>query len=133
MSLNWNVSEVKDFSTLCYRQDTAPGADTKLMEDTHHLIFGTLMLDLGSITKANWPEWVFRFNVINRCGMHIATRKDERGIAVPYSPDIHAIHAHIGLRTNTITLSRVKWLKRIITRLEDEMQYKTNQQQLKEK
>lgn len=55
MSLNWNLTGIKNYEHLCWRED---GNGEKTMNPvTHSLIFATMAVDMGEITEKNWKEF----------------------------------------------------------------------------
>ena len=103
MSLNVDASRVQNADTVCF---TREGDERKWRGLTTLIAFTTMAVDIGEITEANAEEFYCRACLIN----------DLYASASALPPEeitIADIKAHIGLRTNVITLTRAKWLAKV--------------------
>ena len=133
MSLDYGLEKIEDWESYCWTQAHDDPEKVRMNSDTEILIWASLAVDLGAITKTNWPEWMFRLNVLNRVHRPVGTKRDRDGKNVPYAPDMWTIKRHIGLWTNVTNVPRGRWLNKVKHNLEREMQEKTNHQQEEEK
>lgn len=102
MSLNWNISKVKDHKKLCWvtAEHDAPEDGTKkgdrvMAPTTNALIWSSMIVELGSITEKNADEWRWRLNRLVEIGCAPYNRGDK-----PWVPTLDEIKAHVGLSTN---------------------------------
>lgn len=115
MSLNWDLSKIKDRETLCWREVTLEGEGQQkpgkwLNPDTDMLIWGSMAIGIGELTEENAREWYLRLKLLERVGSAIG-HKDGK----PYTPPLETIKAHVGLRTNVgRTEPRKRWANRVM-------------------
>lgn len=104
MSLNYDLSKIKDYETVCWIPDLEhPSRDKMMNPVTEQIIFSCLSTGIGEITEANWEEWWVREWIWNKA----------HGYAMHLTPD--NVKAHIGLTTNVFPKeSQTKWNKKII-------------------
>lgn len=102
MSLDWN-------STKC--RPALPENDAE-RGWRHGLIWATLAVGLGRITKDNVDEWMFRIRWLERARMSVF------GDKVPES----AVRRWIGLGTNVPDVKRPAWLKQKAEMMEREVE-----------
>ena len=57
MSLDWNIGNIKDYTTVCWVNE---GEERLLNPITNAIIWTTLVVDIGKITKQNIDEWIWR-------------------------------------------------------------------------
>lgn len=99
MSLNFNLSKIKDFEKACY-VETSEGL--RYNPITEALIFATMAVGLGQITEKNVDEFARRLDVvqgIDGCFLRGADGK-------PYSLTKEHVQKHIGLTTNASNWQR---------------------------
>ena len=82
------------------------------------LVWGTLSIAMGKITKENWKEFYTRCHMIET--IHGAWLRDKKGPR-PITPD--DVKSHIGLRTNVVTVSNAKFKTDIDRRLREQAKY----------
>lgn len=99
MSLNWDITNVKDFEEL---QEGEPWSITEAM------IFDTIAVGIGRITENNWYEFYARSTVWGKINM-----KPLRGPDGPLGFTPEDVHRRIGLHTNVSEISRTEFLKKI--------------------
>lgn len=100
MSLNWDVSKVKDWKDL-----------DPTLRDT--IIWATLVVDLGEITEKNWEEFYIRVHVWE--GFLGAFLVGPDG-PVPIKPD--QVKRMIGMNTNVGNKTRRQWMSRLSDRMD---------------
>lgn len=106
MSLDWNISRIKDRETVCFQ---GKGKDRRLKPETKILIFATLSVGLGDITEKNLEEWRYRFAVLDRINSHVGNMKGKG-----FNPTAEQLRAHVGLSTNVFpAVPRKKWLNNV--------------------
>ena len=103
MSLDYNLKNIHDSGSVCFQDDGM------MRVVTFNLIWASLAVDLGKITKANIPEWMVRLRML-------AIVDGENGIWDTISEEMLTIH--IGLSTNVSTCTRAKFKKKIIATVE---------------
>jgi hypothetical protein len=91
VSLNWNVSQCKNFSSLMAADE---------WPTTERVIFATMAVGMGKITEDNWAEFYARYAII--CTL------DHVDMLSPFD-----IYRRIGLVTNVAAETWVHWIKRI--------------------
>lgn len=106
MSLDWNMTAVKDFENL-HKSD-----DDRVVTDM--LVWGSLSLDLGEITEKNIDEWLFRMKAFERVAGQGQGIKDGRS----FNPGREDMERRIGMRTNVCTKTRKQFLKKCCNMLE---------------
>jgi hypothetical protein len=114
MSLNWD-------SNKCV--NPLPANETEASE-RECLIWGSIALDLGSVTEENVDEWYFRFKFCEQIGRAVTTHPMRRDV----------IKRWVGLSMNVVTLTRKKWMKKIMDNVERDVRddiYLENQKVLK--
>jgi hypothetical protein len=115
MSLNWSVRDIKDHETLCYitaEKDIPYGprkGERYLNPVTDTLIWGTMIVGMGSITAKNWKKFYYRISFMEK--MVGAYRYSQVRGPIYLTPK--DIQDHIGLHTNAVTETEAKWLKRV--------------------
>ena len=105
MPLNFDVSQVKDYKTLC----TDPHDSKKWHPVTNCLIHKTMAVDLGDINERNVDEWWYRVRLLQLLDGPDFEFNDGQKFCLTYRD----IKAHVGLRTNVTTKARTYWLKRL--------------------
>jgi len=79
------------------------------------LIWGTMVVDIGTITDANISEWLFRMTF----GDRILSGRGYFVMRYQFDEDIPLTAAHlrkfVGLKTNVTTTTRAKWMKKVIS------------------
>ena len=106
MSLNWDVTEVKD-----HEEITAEGMPWVV---TEVLIWYTMAVDLGEITEENHEEFFKRVSIwesIHGAGM--VERNTETDEHEDRFVTLEDVERRIGLNTNVITRDREEWGERI--------------------
>jgi len=98
MSLNWDCNKCAN---------PLPANEVEASE-RECLIWGSIALDMGEVTEANVNEWYFRFKFMEKIGRSITSQ--------PMRMDV--IKRWVGLRMNVVTLTRKKWMKRVIDHVE---------------
>ena len=117
MPLTYDLTKVRDYESLFNEYDDnevliAPRKD-RLGMFLDAIIWSTIAIGLGEITEGNVDEWVFRLEFRRLCG--VSTMADKIQITKPI------ISRFIGLKTNVICESRRKFLMRVSTRVESDV------------
>jgi hypothetical protein len=87
MSLDYDLSKIID------RDKSDEGWNV-----TQTIIFGCMITDIGTITRANYHEWFARYMIINPTARLT----------------IFDVRKHIGLHTNVPNRTQPAWIKRMI-------------------
>lgn len=103
MALNYNLDKITNSGWVCFRDNGT------LAADTYQLIWATMAVDLGKITKENIKEWMVRLKILSIVD-------SENGIWDTISEEVVTIH--IGLSTNVSSTTRAQFKKKIITSVE---------------
>lgn len=103
MSLDYNLDKITNSGSVCFRDNGT------MCVDTYNLIWATMAVDLGTIRRANIPEWMVRLRML-------AIVDSENGIWDTISEEVLTIH--IGLSTNVSTCTRAQFKKKIIATVE---------------
>ena len=105
MSLDWDTEKCNP--------PLPEGDDDKNLRTT--LIWGSLAVDLGSITAKNVEEWMFRLKFQEAIGLDYLSLGE-------MSDDPDALRAGltrwIGLTTNVQTMTRKKWVTKVVNLME---------------
>lgn len=102
MSLNFQLSGIEDYKTVCY------DGDGQLKVLTEAIIWATMIVEIGKITEENVGEFYARLKVCEGLGKLTHMRGD----GTPMMPKIEELIAHIGLYTNVPEVHRPRWLTR---------------------
>ena len=105
MALNWDISKVKDFKTVCWIKTGEVDEDgdelVRINPITDTLIWGLLEIGVGKITEANWPEVWMRLAMADGAdGEGRLYEFDSDNKRVTRSLTMEEVHAHVGLCTN---------------------------------
>ena len=98
MSLDWNLKHIKGWKELCYFTDD--DGKRRLNAMTEILVFATLSVGLGEITKKNVDQWELRLEILSQMGIFLGVMSDAAGELQDCNPSRADIEAHIGLSTN---------------------------------
>jgi hypothetical protein len=118
MSLDWNISEIKDHETMCFEDRIHAGRKKSCLSAvTESIIWYTIGVGLGEITEKNIEEWMFRMKCIDlTIGALLTVCEDDGPKYVAISED--TVRKHIGLKTNVTNESRSKWWKKFMATVE---------------
>ena len=133
MSLDYKLSKIENWHTLCFETFTGEPEEMQARIDTPALfgpswvwlgegktaiervspttfciIFAAMVVRLGEITEANVEEWYRRLSTLE--SIHGAYRiRREGDINVPYTYTLDEVRAHIGLRVNVSDVPTRTW------------------------
>lgn len=114
MSLDWNLTGIKDYNEVCWITDDK--GEKRLDGVTQTIIWATMAVGIGTITEANAPEFFARISIIEDM--------DGAWMIGPDGPvrfTYEDVVRHIGLKTNVFPEeTRAKWIKRQVTRVMDD-------------
>jgi hypothetical protein len=100
-----------DYSA-CHGRESWLQRDWEILDK---LIWGTMIVDIGTITDANISEWLFRMTL----GDRILSGRGYFVMRYQFDEDIPLTAAHlrkfVGLKTNVTTTTRAKWMKKVIS------------------
>jgi hypothetical protein len=102
MSLRIDLTAIANHENTCFVGEGDARDWTNL---TRTIGFLTMSTDIGEITEANAEEFYIRASLI--CDLYGGNSRDG-GV-----PSLADIRAHIGMRTNVLTLTRAKWLAKV--------------------
>jgi hypothetical protein len=110
MSLNWDITHIKDHSNLCWLPNPTkedPGA-VRLNPTTDALIWATMSVDIGDLSEKNLDEFTYRVFFYERAFQSFLNQGGD-----PLFLTAEEIKAHVGLRTNVSFETRSKWETRM--------------------
>lgn len=96
MSLDYNLSKVKDYQSVCY------AADGEIAPATKSLVFSTLAIGMPELTKGNRVTFLRRLNLW------------EAAHGFPLTSE-GTVAAHIGMKTNAAPCSKGRFITRMKT------------------
>lgn len=110
MSLNWNLSRIKNHESLCWGKlrNIGPRTDDgkrTMNPTTYFLIWATIPVGMNEITAKNVDEFIERLEVIKMLDAA------EYGVQIGHTdyPEPDVVRAHIGLSTNASRVTKAKW------------------------
>jgi hypothetical protein len=104
MSLNIDISRIADHDSVCFMPTDDGTRQWKPI--TTRIGFTTMVVDIGDITEENAEEFYCRASLIS--DIYSSASMDPE---IPLTLD--EIRAHIGMRTNVVTLTRKQWLAKV--------------------
>lgn len=128
MSLDFLLKDIKNCKEVCYYTDENDGEE-KLTGKCHLLVWGTMMVHMGSITKKNITEWLVRLRIVEQAfgGLGRICVKCEEGEEsdgsdgyrmIDWKPTREELEVFVGLKTNVHQLTRAAFKKVVIKGLE---------------
>mgnify|MGYP003124903784 CR=1 FL=1 len=104
MSLSYDLTGIKNYEDLCWYD----WEDEKLLSPvTESIVFATMYVDIGAITKSNAEEFYTRYVMFCRASGMTNKRT------------LSDIENHIGLRTNVSTETKAEFGKKVLDILRD--------------
>lgn len=123
MSLNWNISNVKNWKDLYHtHKKDEKGEYTDEIETPRKdrlgmflecFIWSTMAVDLGEITEGNVDEWLFRLEALRITNHSVFNRK------ITVTRPI--VERFIGLKCNVCSTTRRQFLMRVAARVEEQV------------
>lgn len=107
MSLNWNLSTVKNCDTLCWKDREAHGpnkAGRYLTATTEALIWSTIIVGIPEITEKNAKDFWQRLSFYER-SIGSLLKGGEEGEIVDIRMTEDDVLRHVGLSTNATKLT----------------------------
>jgi hypothetical protein len=109
MALVWNIKNCdRNFvtrpATEAERKEQNLAADERMLtENTHALIWTTMLVDISEVTADNAKEWRWRIAFLK-----------EIGVPIPWDsvPSIEMLRDHAGIQTNAVNHTRSQFLRR---------------------
>ena len=109
MSLNWDLTKIADYRTVCISDYGTPEA--KLRGITEGMIWSTVAVGMGNITEKNAAEFYARIALHEQVHGAIMSEMVD-GVVTPRPITAADVEAHIGLWTNVTTETTAKWSSR---------------------
>ena len=119
MALITDISKIKDKDTVCL--ETREDGKQYYKPATEGLFFATMSVGLPTIEEKNIPEWLFRLKFLESTGLKLFTPKDDDPMEV-----VRLLKAHIGLKTNASKETKAAFIKRNVSHITSEAEYRTN-------
>lgn len=117
MSLNFDLSKISSFKTVCYDGE-------QMKPITEALIYASMSVGLGEVTAKNVDEWLVRLSLTDRLfGTFLRNGDGQRSFTR------QEIEAHIGLVCNVRSEKRASWAKRMMDNFFQEAMYQQRRQQ----
>lgn len=107
MSLNWDVTNVKDYENLFNNDNSAV---------TEAIIFHTIFVGISAITEANVETFFKRVYVYEKLFGPTVSQLDDNGGRSEYRLRFSDIQKRIGLRTNADNFTDAKFKSKILNR-----------------
>tara|TARA_B100000768_G_scaffold164044_1_gene165706 strand:+ start:445 stop:831 length:387 start_codon:yes stop_codon:yes gene_type:complete len=116
MSLNWDLTAVKDHRAVCFKDHYEDNIKGDMKSGSYQLIELTMIVGINKITEANHDEFFTRLTMYeNVRGLSLWTTDDDGKRHSVLTADL--VKDHIGLRTNASPKTKVqfdKWLVKLI-------------------
>ena len=116
MSLNWDLTAVKDRRAVCFKEAYEHEKYGDMKSGSYQLIELTMIVGINKITEANHDEFFIRLRMYERVsGLCLWTTDDDGKRHSVLTADL--VKAHVGLRTNASPKTKVqfdKWLVKLI-------------------
>lgn len=139
MSLDYTLTKIKDYETVCWEVDEHPenagfegmfsrsrydkddGTHMVMKYETHLLVFATMEVGIGQLTEASLQEFWVRLSIMERMfGAHLRQKDPVTGEWTPKYYTYDEVKQHIGLSTNVSYVSPTKWNTQIMKRLRED-------------
>ena len=118
MALTFNLQKIPNYEEKCYRPVEGEEGKMELKGVTHGLIFLTMAIGMGSITKVNLHEFTNRVMILQRVrGEWLHFWEDGEKVRVYITPE--DIRMHVGMTTNASRMTRVQFRKRVFEILDE--------------
>lgn len=120
MSLNYDLTEIKNYDDLCWLPDEVDEDGKKTFSInpvTHALTFLSMSIGMGEITKKNWKEFFIRvaaYEAVEGASLH---KPGASYPAIPRPITKEDVVNHIGLATNVSDISANEFHKRLAKNL----------------
>lgn len=120
MSLNWNLTKVKNHDRVCFtnwKKDENGELSGTMKPVTNSLIWITMSIGMGEITEKNYDEFFMRIEILQKAldKPYLVSTSKKTGKHKPYYITLEHVKQHIGLRTNVFPMeTRSKWMKRMV-------------------
>ena len=112
MALTFNLTEISNYKEKCYRPIEGEEDKSELKGVTHSLIFLTVAIGMGSITKVNLHEFTKRVMILQRVhGEWLHFWEDGEKVRVYITPQ--DIRMHLGMTTNASRMTLVQFRKSV--------------------
>lgn len=115
MSLNWDLSKIKNHDALCWLPagPRESDGDRKMNPVTNALIWNAMSIGMGTITEANYLEAFGRSQLISKLvSAPLTMVKNGKRVSIDFT--VEDFKAHIGLSTNVFPMeTRKKFAARI--------------------
>ena len=113
MALNYDTTGIPESIT------TSPFDMDQWHPVTHYLMFSTMAIGMGEITKQNAPEFFRRIAILQKIDGPALTYRDHLdGTTKKIYITMEDIQNHIGLKTNVTLQSKTEFNKKMLERLE---------------
>lgn len=106
MALHYELGSIENYKTVCYISEEGSN-DRRMNPVTHALIFNSIAIGIGRITKDNAAEVFARTSIIERINGTLLQR-DGKDVPIEFDD----IRRHIGLSTNVSFENRKQWAMR---------------------
>jgi hypothetical protein len=101
MALNWDMTKV-------YEPETLHESDYQ-WAISEAIIFGSMGVDLGSITEENLDEWTYRITLYQKLNSAMLRINGE-----PFYITREHLERRIGLKVNVSNMTRTKWRNKML-------------------
>lgn len=117
MSLDWELSEIKNKDEVCWVVDV--DGNKRMSFTTETLLLLSPVVGLGRLQENNWHKWYKRLYMLEVVNGPSRAGVDKNGNRVEVRIAPEEVRAHIGLKTNVIDESDSRFAKRLQQMLRD--------------
>jgi hypothetical protein len=113
MSLNWNISDIKNYKEICWKENPDDPENNILNPITESLIFTTIGIGLNEITEDNVYDFYLRSIVSSEVyGKPIVIYEEDSFHKRNYT--FEEVKQHIGLKTNATNFTNSEFMKKML-------------------
>jgi hypothetical protein len=112
MALSWELSDVENYKELCFVEKEGK---RKMSYMTETLLYMTMFIGMGEISKKNWQEFYLRTHMHEQA--FGAFFRGDNGASLYITPK--DIKDHIGLKTNASSMTKAAFNNKLIRYLRE--------------
>jgi hypothetical protein len=113
MSLDWRLTKIKDYETLCWLPDpVAPAGRKRLNPVTNVIIWATMPVGMNQITEKNYDKFFVRLSALESAfGSYLKEVNRDELVDRPIT--LAEVRQHIGLATNAASLTGAQFRRQL--------------------
>lgn len=124
MSLNWNTENVKYFQENPDKLWVKVGTGAEQWDDvnieTKSIIFGTMLVDIGSLTIETMSDWYARYKTMEHLENYYLYQIVKDGQITNIQLTAEILLKHEGLYTNVANMPHSKWSHKYLKYLQEQ-------------